>query len=91
MNLKASPDSGREELDSTMCLMLKWQDCVAEIHVGWEILWWPSLKNAICHMNQLNVSDGRHQGVHDCFYGLIDGDQNNGINVNKDRETERGN
>lgn len=42
-------------------------------------------------MNQLNVSDGGHQGVHDCFYGLIDGDQNNGINVNKDRETERGN
>lgn len=79
MSLKASPDSRREELDSIMCLMVKWQDHAIEIHVGWEILWWPSLKNAICHMNQLNVSDGGYQGVHDCSCGLILGDQTMGL------------
>ena len=71
--------------------MAKWQDHIVEIHVGWAILWWPSLKNALCHVNQLNVSNGGHQGVQDYSCGLILGDQKNEIDVNKDKETERGN
>lgn len=57
---------------------------------GWEIQWWPSLKNAICHVKQANVCNECPQGVHACSCGLIPSDQKSGIDVNKGEGTERG-